>query len=152
MKHIKLCIYITFGVFLISNGQQEFINQIDKDEKKYLQIYFDAERHKILEEYDQALVLYEKCSALNPKESSAYNEIAKLYFYFQEWDNAEYYIKQAIDLDGGNRWYYYLLLDVYVMQNKLEEQLDVYSSLIHIEPQNPIYYFKKIQVLKNLKI
>jgi len=153
MKNINIYIYIAFGSFLISNAQQqELINQIDKNEKQYLQFYFDAEKYKILEEYDQSLMLYEKCTALNPEESSAYNEIAKLYFYFKEWDNAEYYIKRAIDLDSQNRWYYYLLLDIYIMQNKLEQQLDVYSNLIEIEPENLIYYFQKIQVLRELNL
>ena len=72
VKHIKLYIYLILGVVFISNGQQqEFINQIDKDEKKYVQFYYDAEKYKILEEYEQALVMYEKCTAVNPKESSA---------------------------------------------------------------------------------
>ncbi len=153
MKNINIYICIVFGAFFTSNAQQkEFIHQIDKNEKQYIQFYFDAEKYKISEEYEQALILYEKCTALNPEESSAYNEIAKLYFYFNEWDNAEYYIKQAIDLDSNNKWYYYLLLDIYVMQNKLEEQIDVYSSLIQIEPHNPVYYFQKIQVLRELAL
>ena len=153
MKNINIYIYIVFGSFLISNAQQqELINKIDKNEKQYLQFYFDAEKYKILEDYEQSLMLYEKCTALNPEESSAYNEIAKLYFYFKEWDNAEYYIKRAIDLDSQNKWYYYLLLDIYIMQNKLEEQLDVYSNLIKVEPENPIYYFQKIQVLRDLNL
>ena len=153
MKNINIYIYIVFGSFLISNAQQqELINKIDKNEKQYLQFYFDAEKYKILEDYEQSLMLYEKCTALNPEESSAYNEIAKLYFYFKEWDNAEYYIKRAIDLDSQNKWYYYLLLDIYIMQNKLEEQLDVYSNLIEVEPENLIYYFQKIQVLRDLNL
>ena len=153
MKNINIYIYIVFGSFLISNAQQqELINKIDKNEKQYLQFYFDAEKYKILEDYEQSLMLYEKCTALNPEESSAYNEIAKLYFYFKEWDNAEYYIKRAIDLDSQNKWYYYLLLDIYIMQNKLEEQLDVYSNLIKVEPENLIYYFQKIQVLRDLNL
>ena len=79
MKNINIYMCIAFSTFLISNAQQqEFINQIDKNEKQYLQFYFDAEKHKVLEEYEQALMLYEKCTALNPEESSAYNEIAKL--------------------------------------------------------------------------
>jgi tetratricopeptide (TPR) repeat protein len=153
MKNINIYMCIAFSTFLIANAQQqEFINQIDKNEKQYLQFYFDAEKHKVLEEYEQALMLYEKCTALNPEESSAYNEIAKLYFYFKEWDNAEYYIKRAIDINGKNRWYYYLLLDIYIMQNKMDEQIDVYSNLIQIEPSNPIYYFQKIQILRELSL
>ena len=101
-----LSIYLSFSVIL--NAQNDFVQQINQDEKKYLQLYFDAEKHKVLEEYNQALILYEQCIALNSEESSAYNEVAKLYFYFQEWDNAEYYIKEAIRADPNNRWYYYL--------------------------------------------
>ena len=149
-NHYKLVFLFFFSAnFLFA--QSDFNNQIDGKEKQYLQYYFDAEKHKISEEYNEALVMYEKCIAINSMESSAYNEIAKIYFYYQEWDNAEYYINEAIKRDNTNKWYYYLLIDLYVVQNKLDEQLDVYSILIDLEADNYMYFLQKLELLKELK-
>ena len=124
--------------------------KIDKTEKKYLNLYFQAEAYKLTEDYENALVFYEKCIALNPEESSAHSEIAKIYFSSQAWNNSEYYIREAIKLDPTNKWYYYLLIDVYVVQNKVLEQLETYSDLIKLDPQNQRYYLQKLYVLKEL--
>jgi len=152
MKKLNLFIFLFICFFQFLSSQNNLPNQIDEKQKKYLTAYFSAENHKVLEEYEEALIDYEKCISINPQESSAYNEIAKIYFYFKEWENAEYYIKEAISLNPENRWYYYLLIDIYILQNKLEEQLEVYSNLINIEEDNYLYYFQKIQLLKELKL
>ena len=146
----KLVLIFFFSVnFLFA--QSDFNYQIDAQERQYLQYYFDAEKHKISEEYNESLVMYEKCIAINSMEPSAYNEIAKIYFYYQEWDNAEYYVKEAIKRDNTNKWYYYLLIDLYIIQNKLSEQLEVYSILIDLEPDNHMYFLQKLELLKELK-
>ena len=77
MKRLRLFFFL-FSIF--SYSQEDFSSQIDKQETNYLMSYFDAEKHKVLEEYDKSLMLYEKCISINPQESSAYNEIAKIYF------------------------------------------------------------------------
>ena len=80
MKKITV-VFLLFSIF--SYSQEDFSSQIDKQETNYLMSYFDAEKHKVLEEYDKSLMLYEKCISINPQESSAYNEIAKIYFFFK---------------------------------------------------------------------
>ena len=148
----RVVVFCLLNTIFFSFAQTEEKHQINEDEKKYIRIYFDAEKHKLLEEYDRALIRYEECVKLNPQEPSAYNEIAKIYFYSNEWENAEYYIKQAISLDFNNQWYHYLLIDIYVVQNKLLEQLAVYDDLIIIEPNNYLFHLQKTLVLKDLKL
>ena len=152
MKRIDIIIFCVLSAVFFVSAQTNKDYQINEQEKKYIRLYFDAEKYKLLEDYHQALILYEKCVQMNPKESSAYNEIAKIYFYSNQWENAEYYIKEAIKRDFNNQWYHYLLIDIYVIQNKLEDQLEVYSDLISVDPENYLYYVQKIQVLKALSM
>ena len=114
MKKLLIYSFLLFGAFL--NAQEEFSNHISKKEIQFLNNYFEAEKYKVLEEYEKSLVLFEKCISIYPQESSAYNEIAKIYFYLQDWSNAEYYINEALLLDPNNKWYYYLLLDIYFVK------------------------------------
>ena len=124
---------------------------IDRNEQKFIFNYFEAEKFKIVEEYEQALLMYEKCIAINPLESAPYNEIAKIYFYREQWSEAEYYVQKAINLDPTNIWYYYLIIDLYALQDKFEKQIKIYSDLIKIDPANYGYHLNKIKLLKVIK-
>ena len=152
MKKLHLLIFLTLSLSILGFSQEEFQQQINKQETEYLRYYFEAEQHKLLEDYTQAMLFYEKCISINPEESAAYNEIAKISFYLQDWENAHHYINQAISLNPNNKWYYYLLIDIFTVQNQLLPQVDIYSNLIKIEPSNYWYYLQKINLLKSLKL
>ena len=148
MKRLKILIYTSLFLPSIFIYSQNSNDKISKSEKNYLNAYFLAEKYKFLEEHADALKFYEKCISINPEESSAYHEIAKIYFSEQEWDNAEYYTKEAIRLDPEKKWYYFLLIDLYVIQNKLDEQVEAYNDLIQMNPDQYMYYLQKLFVLK----
>ncbi|MDC0189276.1 tetratricopeptide repeat protein [Flavobacteriales bacterium] len=150
MKKVKTPIYIFSLLNLFIAYSQNVDFKVSVSEKNYLNSYFLAEKYKVLEDYSESLKFYEKCISINPEESSAYNEIAKIYFSSQEWDNAEYYVKEAIRLDPDKKWYYFLLIDLCVIQNKIEEQLEACNDLIQMDPENYRYYIQKLYVLKEL--
>ena len=124
-------------------------NPIDQKEQSFILNYFNAEKCKVSEDYDGALIFYEKCIEINPQEPSSYNEVAKIYFYKQNWERAEHYANAAINLDDRNVWYFYLLIDVYAMQNKIKKQLETYSRLIE-NTQAYEHYLKKAELLIRL--
>ena len=151
MRKFKLLLFIILFGFTPLLSQSSLVESVDEDEKKYIWVYFEAEKYKILEEYNNAQEAYKECIKLNPNEPSAYYEVAKIYSYFQDWSVAEDYILKASSLDPSNKWYQYFLIDILNFQNKLSPQLEVYSSLIETDPENLFYYLQKIQVLKDLK-
>ena len=126
--------------------------EVTENKKKFIRLYFEAEKNKLLEDYGEAIVKYEKCTSLIPEESAPYYQIAKIYLYvFQELDDADYYIKEAIKLSSENKWYYYEQLSIYRAQNNLEEELNTYYKLIEIDKYNELYYLEVIRILKDLK-
>tara|TARA_B100001287_G_scaffold155857_1_gene131114 strand:- start:1687 stop:3381 length:1695 start_codon:yes stop_codon:yes gene_type:complete len=149
MKNIIFTISSLITVYCFS--QDNLFNSIDRNEKEYMNLYFEAERNKVLEDYINALELYEKCIKINPNEPSAYNEIAKIHFFLNDWENSEDYIKMAISLDPTNKWYYFLLLDIYSINSNISNKLDVYESLLDLDPENLNYILAKIQILTDLK-
>ena len=145
-KHNILFLFTLMTLVVFSQS-----GTIDRNEQKFIFNYFEAEKFKIIEEYDQSLSLYEKCIAINPLESAPYNEIAKIYFYREQWNEAEYYIQKAISLDPTNIWYYYLIIDLYAIQEKVDKQIEIYSDLIKRDPTNYGYYLHKVKLLKATK-
>ena len=147
----RLLLFIILFGFTTLFSQSSLVESVDENEKKYIWVYFEAEKYKILEEYSSAKEAYKECIKLNPNEPSAYHEVAKIYSYFQDWSSSEDYISKALSLDPSNKWYHYLLIDILNFQNKLSPQIEVYNGLIEIDPENLFYYLQKIQVLKDLK-
>ena len=110
-----------------------------------LKFYFEAERNKVLEDYNQAVAFYQKCIEINPEEPSPYYQIGKIQLYvFNELDDAEYNIRQAIFLNPEKEWLYYDLLAIYNFQNNLESQIDIYENLIDINQDKELYYFENV--------
>ena len=52
----------------ISNDLLTKDKQVDEVDKKFIHFYFQAEKNKLLEEYNEALIAYEKCISLIPKD------------------------------------------------------------------------------------
>ena len=120
--------------------------KVTGQEKQFIHAYFEAERYKLLEDYEQSIIEYQKCISLIPQESSPYYQIGKLQLYvFNDLSNADYYINEAISLDPKNEWYYYDLLTIYGLQNNIKEKQKVYENLIQIDPENEFYYFEHIK-------
>tara|TARA_B100001250_G_C19809478_1_gene795092 strand:+ start:124 stop:1845 length:1722 start_codon:yes stop_codon:yes gene_type:complete len=136
----------------ISNNLSTKDKQVDEVDKKFIHFYFQAEKNKLLEEYNEALIAYEKCISLIPEEPAPYYYIAKLYLYiFQDIDNAKHYINEAITLSPDNEWYYYELLSIYSIEKNLIGQLNIYYKLIDFNPDNIFYYLEAINLLVDLK-
>ena len=152
MKKNNILLAILFTMFFSSFSQETRTLEVNETDKKFINFYFQAEKHKLLEEYNQALELYEKCISLLPDESSPYYQISKLYLYlFQDIDNAKYYINQAISLDPENEWYYYELLSIYNVENDLEGQLNTHYKLIEFNSEDLNYYLDAINILIKIK-
>ncbi|MAQ31198.1 MAG: hypothetical protein CMD26_00465 [Flavobacteriales bacterium] len=127
-------------------------SSVSKTDKKFLKFYFEAERYKVLEDYNQAVEFYQKCIETNPEEPSPYYQIGKIQLYvFNELDDAEYNINQAIFLSPEKEWLYYDLLTIYNFQNNLELQREIYEKLIDINQDKELYYFESIRILIDLK-
>ena len=82
MRKFRLLLFIILFGFNTLFSQSSLVESVDENEKKYIWVYFEAEKYKILEEYNSAKEAYKECIKLNPNESSAYHEVAKIYSYF----------------------------------------------------------------------
>ena len=90
-------------------SQEKFI----VDEVESLFIIFLAEKHKVLEEYDKAILEYENCLKLKPKESNVFFEIGKIFFSQGLIEESLSYINQATSLNPNNKWYLYFLQEIF---------------------------------------
>ena len=69
------------GTNRLSDGVFIEKNQVTEKDKKFIKHYFDGEKYKLLEEYDQAIHNYEQCISIIPEESSPHYQIGKIQLY-----------------------------------------------------------------------
>jgi tetratricopeptide (TPR) repeat protein len=137
---------------ILSNSPLTENDQVTEKERKFINLYFEAEKHKILEEYSDAILKYEKCTSILPQESAPYYQIGKLQFYvFHDVESAEDYINKAISLNTSNKWYHYELLSIYTVQNDIEKKLETYYKLYDSDEENEFYTFEIAQLLIQLE-
>ncbi|MBH76584.1 MAG: hypothetical protein CMP68_05565 [Flavobacteriales bacterium] len=142
---MKFSLIIIFHLLSIcfSISQENFI--VGEIEKKFIHHFFLAEKYKVLEEYDKAILEYEKCLKLNPKESSVFFEMGKIFFSQGLIEESLDFINQATSLNPNNKWYLFLLQEIFYQTSDKKNQAHTWKKLIALDSQNKIYYLELIK-------
>lgn len=112
------------------------IVQIDNKTKQIHQVFMDAEKQKILENYDKAIELFNNCLNLDPENSACMYEMAQIYDSQGKVGDALNLSKKAAALDPGNSWYLYLYAQLLEKAQSFKEAAEVYKKLANLEPTN----------------
>ena len=137
---------ITIFYFLLtcfSVAQENFT--VDEVEKKFIHHFFLAEKHKALEEYDKAILEYENCLKLKPEESSVFFEMGKIFFSKGIMEESLDFTNQAASLSPNNKWYLYLLQEIFYQTSDKKNQARIWKKLISLDAENEIYYLELIK-------
>lgn len=105
------------------------------------QIYIDASKAKILEDYPAAIEGFKKVIKLDPTNHAAYYELAVLYYGAGENEMARQYISQAVKHDPTNKWYLILQAEILSRLNQFIEAAKVYESILKLYPNEFDYYY-----------
>ncbi len=114
-------------------------------DKKFINHFFLAEKYKMLEEYDKAILEYENCLNVKPKESSVLFELGKIFFSQGSIEESLDLINQATSLNPKNKWYLYLLQEIYYQTSDKKNQARIWKKLINLDSKNQTYYLELIK-------
>lgn len=142
---MKFRLILVFQLFLtcFTMSQEKFT--VDEVEKKFIHHFFLAEKHKVLEEYNKAILEYENCLKLKPKESNVFFEIGKIFFSQGLIEESLSYINQATSLNPHNKWYLYFLQEIFYQTSDKKNQAQTWKKLISLDSKNQIYYLELIK-------
>lgn len=105
-------------------------------------LFIDANREKLLGNYDKALSLFAQCIKKNPDYDAAMYEMAFILSQKKQYGEALLLAKRASKLDGENKWYKLLLGDIYEKKYDYENAIKVFSELTGKYPLEPEYYYE----------
>lgn len=117
-----------------SSFTQEQISQINE----YL---LDAEKAKLIEDFNTALEKYRKLLEIDKHNDNAYFQIANIHFNQNKISDAEYEAEQAVKINPQNKWYLELLARIQLKSGNNKAAIKSYESLIQRYPMDADNYF-----------
>jgi tetratricopeptide (TPR) repeat protein len=134
--HALLSLAVLFPAVLAAQ------ERVSESQVMLQQIFIEANREKLLGNYDKAITRYNDVMKEDPRNHAAAYELARIYDLRSDWDEAVRYLKIAVDNDADNEWYQKLLADVYQKAGRNKEAASVYETLVQKAPGNEYYYYK----------
>ena len=110
------------------------------DQAKVSRLFFDAEKAKVIEDWDNALKNYADVIAIDPDNADAHFQLTQVYMTLKKPQQAEAEAVTAVKLDGSNKWYLEALASVYMGEGKVKESTETFKALVDKFPGNPDYY------------
>jgi len=112
-----------------------------KSQFRFKYLFFEAQRLKAIEEFEDASNIMEQCIALDPFNADAHYELAQLYIRTERLEDALFHAEQAEELNSKNIWVYNLLIQLHQALGNLQGELEAYKSLVNIDPANLEYQY-----------
>lgn len=117
------------------------LNQRDSLQVKDL--FFEGLHEKIVMNYFEAALNFEKVLDVDPSNDAAMYELANIKFNQNNTAEAESLIRNAVTVNPDNEWYWVLLADIYKKTNKIAQLVPVLEELSKIAPEKELYYYDK---------
>lgn len=153
LHYIHIALIILFANSCTSSKQASSVKKYDElseHEKIALsRMFVDANKERILGNYDKSLRLYFDCIHIFPEHHPSYFEIAKLYSLTKNYDEALNFEKKCLILSPQNMWYKLLYADILEKQYKFKEAAKVYAELVKEYPDKVGYYLDWAAMLIN---
>ena len=112
-----------------------------KSQFRFKYLFFEAQRLKALEEFENAIAIMEQCVAIDPLNADAHYELAQLYTRTERLEDALFHAHQSEQINPNNKWVYNLLSQLYQGIGDLEGELNACKSLTELDPTNLEYQY-----------
>ncbi len=128
----------------------EPVKQTGRDAAKLDRLFLEAEKAKVIEDWEAAIKNYREVIALDAKNSNAYFQLAQIYFSQNKLPDAQKAAEEAAKLDAGNKWYFEMLATIYMAQGRAKEAENTFQLLLKKHPNNPDYYLNLGYLYSNM--
>ena len=119
---------------------KETLNKVDP--KDYQNAFFKGLRYKILGNPVEALKAFGDCIRMDGKEAAPMYESAMIYFNKGDYDQAQFFIESACQIEPDNKWYQQLLATTFLENRQYTKAITSFKKLLEIEPKNEDWHFE----------
>ena len=102
----------------------------DKNLLNYKYAFFEANKYKMLGDYNKAGAYFLQCLELNSNSAASYYELAQILAMAGDYENAIKYTKKAYLLFPENKWYLSQLIELYKTVDNSKEAIKLQEKYI----------------------
>ena len=121
--------------------EREGENPAKTRQAQVMALFMDGSRARLSGDAPKAVTLFEQCLKVDPTNSAAQFELAKLYHLAQDRPRAADMARKATNNDPENIWYRFLLSDLYSQDQRHAEAAEVYKGIVKKWPDRHEVYF-----------
>ena len=120
-------------------AQVDFNKTPDDDlgntEDEFQVYFFEGLKQSAIENYDKAVVAYQKCLQLDDTKTVVYFELGKNYKELKNFGAAEESLEKAVDMEPSNEWFMGELYEVYLHQGNTKQAIRTVEKLAEQHPK-----------------
>lgn len=121
-------------------GSKKELTSKEKIDFQY--VFFNGNKEKLLGNYDLAETLFSQALHLDPSSTATMYELANIYSFQNNKNQALFYSKKAALLDSKNIWYQLLYADCLKENKQPNEVALVYERIIKNNPDRIDFYYE----------
>lgn len=118
----------------------------EKEAILFKRLFFDANKERILGNYDMAETLFSQALKIDPNSAPTMYELANIYSFQNNKNQALFYSKKAASIDPKNVWYQLLYASCLKENKMIPEVATVYERLVKDNPENYDFYYELANV------
>ncbi|MFB0926334.1 MAG: tetratricopeptide repeat protein, partial [Vicingaceae bacterium] len=113
-----------------SSSKSALVDLSEKEQIKFKFLFHNANKERMLGNYQEAVNLFKECTLVAPKESASYYELANLFENSKQKELALEFAEKAIELDPENYWYRIQYAHSLQRNGNIEEAIKQYKKII----------------------
>ncbi len=114
----------------------------DKETVQFKVLFFNANKERILGNYDLAETLFYQALKLDPNSAASMYELANIYTFQNNKRQALYYSRKAASIDPQNVWYQLQFANCLKDNKQFGSVIAVYERLVKNNPENFDFYYE----------
>ena len=140
---MKLYIYLFAFIFSLTfadTATGQIKSRISAEEINNQKTFLEANKHKLLGEYKDAVRLYNEVLDKDKQNSTAAYELSRILILKNEYAKALDAVNLALRIDYKVTWYYMLKADILEAQMEFDKAIEQYEMLTKLNPAESYYY------------
>lgn len=117
-------------------------NMSDSQKAEVTYAFFNANKEKILGNFDNAASLFADVIRKDPTNAAAMYELANIYSGQKKYADALFFAKGAYQIDKKNKWYVITYSDLLQKNKKFSEAATVLEKAVQDNPTNVDFYYE----------
>ncbi|WP_162054976.1 tetratricopeptide repeat protein [Pontibacter pamirensis] len=104
-------------------------------------LFLDGMKYYMLEDYQQALQLFQKAYTVTPDNAALNYKIGETYLHLKDSESAMPFAKAAVVLEKQNAYYYLLVAQLHTEKKQYTEAAQAFNDLLRNVPNSEEYLF-----------